>query len=86
MAVSLGVGKVIPAFTNNHLWWPWVALGIAFALLGASFIIYGLVRQKAVERALRVGTYAAPSGRVMSAFALWGVVLAVAVCVLISVT
>jgi putative membrane protein len=52
MAVSLGVGNVIPALMSNRLRWPSVAVGIGLALLGVAFVLYGLARHAAVDRAL----------------------------------
>jgi putative membrane protein len=83
MAVSLGVGKVVPALATDRPRWPWMAAGVGFGVLGAAFVVHGLVRHRAVDRAIKKGGYAEPDDRVVSAFAVFGVALAVGVCVLI---
>ena len=39
-AVSIGVGKVVPALTGGAQW-PYAVLGVAFALLGVGLVGYG---------------------------------------------
>ena len=58
-AVSLGAGKLVPALTDETRW-PYVIVGIGFALLGVAFVAYGFVRQRQVERAVARGEYVRP--------------------------
>src|SRR2546430_8015919 len=51
-AVSLGVGKVVPALTGGAQW-PYAVLGVAFALLGVGLVGYGALRPTLVRTALR---------------------------------
>src|SRR5256714_9735827 len=53
-AVSIGVGKVVPALTGGAQW-PYAVLGVAFALLGVGLVGYGALRQTLVGRAIRRG-------------------------------
>ncbi len=61
-AVAIGAGKLVPAIADGVEPWPYELLGAGFALLGVAFVLYGWVRQRAVDRALAAGGYAAPSG------------------------
>src|SRR5829696_4874123 len=58
-AVSLGAGKLVPALTDEARW-PYVIIGVGFALLGVAFVLYGFARQRAVETAIARGEYAHP--------------------------
>jgi putative membrane protein len=65
-AVSLGAGKVVPALTDETRW-PYVVVGVGFALLGVAFIAYGFRRQRLVERAVSRGGYVRPDERLLAA-------------------
>jgi uncharacterized membrane protein YidH (DUF202 family) len=53
-AVSLGAGKVVPALTHGEKW-PYQLLGVGFALVGMAIVGFGLIRHRAIERALSSG-------------------------------
>ena len=57
LAVAIGAGKIAPDVAGGVAW-PYEILGTGFALLGIAFISYGLIRQRAVEAALREGKFA----------------------------
>src|SRR5438309_9809646 len=61
-AVSIGVGKVVPALTGGAHW-PYAVLGVAFALLGIGLVEHGALGETVVGRAMRQGDYAAVHGR-----------------------
>lgn len=73
-AVSLGSGKLVPALTDVSRW-PYVVVGVGFALLGVAFVAYGLIRQRAVETAIARGEYVQPDGRLLAGLAGAGVLL-----------
>ncbi len=83
-AVSLGAGKVVPALTKGTRW-PFTILGVGFALVGIGLVVYGLLREQAVERAIASGAYAKPNEKIVTGLAvtigLLGVVLLVIVTV-----
>jgi putative membrane protein len=83
-AVSVGVGRLVPAHTNATRW-PFEVVGAAFGVLGIAFVCGGFVRARAVERALDEGRFATfgetPAALLLAA----GVVLGVAVVVLVLV-
>jgi len=56
LAVALGAGKLIPELTDSAQW-PFVGLGIGFAVLGVGFIAYGQWRARVVEEAVRRGEF-----------------------------
>jgi inner membrane protein YidH len=77
IAVGLGAGKLVPELSGGASW-PYELLGVGYSLLGIAFIAYGYRRQYAVEAALRRGEWAELDSRSAAAFAVAGVVLAVA--------
>ena len=81
-AVSLGAGKLVPALTDEARW-PYVAVGIGFALLGVAFVAYGFLRQRQVERAVARGEYMRPDERVLGVLTVAGVLLGVALLVIV---
>lgn len=82
MAVALGVGRLLPDLTSGPRW-PFVALGAGFGLLGLLLVSYGVLRQSAVGRALRSGTFAPLSPMVLIALAAFGLLLGVGTIALV---
>jgi putative membrane protein len=64
-AVALGIGKVIPDLGDGGATWPYVAIGVGYAVLGLAVVVYGLWRGRAVERALDTGGWAGLDDRAM---------------------
>jgi putative membrane protein len=83
-AVSLGAGKLVPALTDETRW-PYVAVGVGFALLGVAFVAYGFARQRLVEQAIARGEYVRPDERVLGMLTAVGVVLGLALLVMVVV-
>jgi putative membrane protein len=81
-AVSIGTGKVVPALTKQPRW-PYVVVGVGFALLGVAFLVYGFARQRMVEDAIRRGQYVRPDERLLGALAVVGALLGIATVVLV---
>lgn len=77
LAVSIAAGRLVPELTGGEEW-PYVLLGVGYALLGLAFVVYALVRLRTVERELMRGGFAAVDERVAFALTGLGVVLAVA--------
>ena len=75
VAVSLGVGALLPELSEGSRW-PFVVLGVGFAILAVLFIVYGVHRFRSGERALLNGGFAPLDLRVASSLALLGVILA----------
>ena len=82
LAVSLGAGKIVPGITGGERW-PWVILGVLYAVLGIAFIAYGFVRQKAVDGAIERGEFERPDPRAVLVLAVFGAALGVLTVVLV---
>jgi putative membrane protein len=85
LAVALGVGRVLPELDPDLAAWPYVTLGVAFALYGVLLIWYGGVRAREVERAVGKGRFAVPVAWISSTLGLVGIGLGLATGVLIAV-
>ena len=83
-AVSLGAGKLVPALTDETRW-PYVVVGVGFALLGVAFVAYGYRRQRLVERAVARGEYMRPDERFLAALTAIGILLGLALLVIVVV-
>jgi len=74
LAVGLAAGKIAPSLTGGANW-PYVVVGIGYALLGIAFIAYGLRRLRAVDAALGRGEYAGPTDWTLIVLTCLGVAL-----------
>ncbi len=74
LAAGIGVGRVVPSLTHQ-VRWPYAVLGVGYAILGIVAIAYGLVRERAVRRAVETGGYAHSGDGVLLGLTLAGVVL-----------
>jgi putative membrane protein len=83
LAVSLGVGKVIPALAHG-VRWPYTVAGIGFAGIGVVFIAYAFLRHRRVEEAVSRGEFSPPEERLIAAMAAVGVLLGLLVLVLVA--
>lgn len=75
MAVAVGAGALVPDITSATRW-PFMVLGVCFALLAAAFIAYGVHRYRRVERAVARGGFAPLETRVAAILGGLGVALA----------
>ena len=73
LAVGIGAGAVATDVVTTA--WPFVVLGVGFGLFGVMLIAYGVVRQRAVDRALEEGGYAPLDPRAALALAAFGIAL-----------
>jgi putative membrane protein len=85
LAVSLGVGRVIPELGGGGPNWPYAVMGAGYAVLGIGFILYGSLRSRAVRRSFERGEFAYPDARVFAALTTLAVVLGLATFVLVIV-
>jgi putative membrane protein len=83
-AVSLGAGKLVPALTDETRW-PYVVVGVGFALLGMAFTAYGFTRQRLVERAVSRGEYVRPDERLLAVLTGVGLLLGFVLLVILVV-
>jgi putative membrane protein len=82
LAVSLGAGKIVPGITGGERW-PWVILGVLYAVLGIGFIAYGYRRQTAVDQAIERGEFERPDPRAVIVLTVSGTVLGALTVVLV---
>ena len=82
-AVSLGAGKLVPALTDETAW-PYLVVGVGFALLGVVFVGYGFHRLRRVDAALAKGEFERPDARVLGLLAAAGVVLGFALLAIVA--
>lgn len=52
IAVAVGVGRVVPELSGTTTEWPYVVVGIGFALYSVGLFAYGSMRSRRVELAL----------------------------------
>jgi putative membrane protein len=83
-AVGLGAGKLVPELSGARAW-PYQIVGAGFGLLGVAFVLYGVRRQRLVERALARGGYDPLANRVALWLAAAGAALGLATVILVLV-
>jgi len=66
-AVAIGVGRLLPALLDDPGRGPFVALGVAYALLGLTLVLFGSLRERAQAKALAEGGFAPLSRAIVTA-------------------
>ena len=84
-AGALAVGKLLPELRDGGHTWPYVALGVGYAVLGVLLVVYGVRRGQEVDRAIREGAWVAPAEGTMRLLAGITVVLGIASAVVVVV-
>jgi putative membrane protein len=82
LAVSLGVGRLIPELGGGPDW-PYAVIGAGYAVLGVGFILYGSWRERAVRQAIERGDFAYPDRRIFATLTSLAVLLGIATFVLV---
>ncbi|OJU85016.1 MAG: hypothetical protein BGO11_04545 [Solirubrobacterales bacterium 70-9] len=85
IAAALALGRVVPALINHGTRWPYVVVGLGFALYGIALILFGTQRIHRLNLELGISEADQQPERTMLGLAGVGVVLGVAVIVLIIV-
>lgn len=85
LAVSVGVGKIVPDLAGADDAKAWAILGGSYAVLGAAIVIYGFWRARKLDRAIREGRWIALRDDVMWVIGGISVLLGVATAVLIAI-
>jgi putative membrane protein len=57
-AVSVGVGRLLPALLDEDGQGPFVVLGVAYALLGLGLVLFGSLRERMQAKVLAEGGFA----------------------------
>ncbi len=84
LAVGIGIGRVVPELDDSETQWPFVVVGVAFALYGVAMIAYGSVRERYLAADLERGRRRLSESNLDFALATFGVVLGVATALLIA--
>ena len=83
LAVALAIGRVVPELNNSAVRWPYVLVGVGFALWGVLAIAQGRSRSASVERALTAGRFPEPTGWAHTALSVGGIALGLLTAILI---
>jgi putative membrane protein len=82
LAVALGVGRLLPELAPHATRWPFVVIGVAFAVYGIALFAYGTRRSGERDASLLGGAGGAPD-RALAVLTAAGILLGVASAVLI---
>jgi uncharacterized membrane protein YidH (DUF202 family) len=77
IGVALAVGRLLPAIAHLPKV-PFLAVGVGWGVLAVAMVSFGLIRQRAGERAIRAGGYLHVQPHVLVALTAYMVVLLVA--------
>jgi putative membrane protein len=83
LAVGIGIGRIVPELQEDITDWPYVALGVAFAIYGIALIAYGTVRERHLSTALESGRPGFETSRLDLTLTIAGIALGVATALLI---
>jgi putative membrane protein len=86
LAVGIGIGRVVPELQESDTQWPFVLVGVAFAVYGIALIVYGTARSRQVDAALGRGFYQPPRHWASPAIAAAGAVLGLLTAALIVIS
>jgi uncharacterized membrane protein YidH (DUF202 family) len=81
-AGALGVGRLAPRLLHAAPA-PYVVLGCCYALLAGALLVAGLIRYRAIERAVERGERAPLAARTVAVFTVGGLVLATVTIVVV---
>ena len=85
LAVALGVGRVLPELTRHATRWPYVVLGVGFALYGIAMFLLGTRRMGVFDRKVWKTTEHSAEDRMLVAFMTAGVILGIGTLALIAI-
>jgi inner membrane protein YidH len=83
LTVALAAARVVPELSNVKTTWPYVVIGVAFAVLGVVCIAAGEYRRNAVDRAVRRGEFANLNRALSVGITLSGIILGLLVIAVI---
>lgn len=84
IAVALAVGRLLPELAKHSARWPYVLLGIGFALYGIAMFLLGTRRMGVFDRAGWSGSEHSTEDRILVAFMGGGVILGIATLAVIA--
>jgi putative membrane protein len=77
LAVALGVGRLLPVLAPKATRWPYVVLGVGFALYGIAMFLLGSWRMDAFDRAGRGSGERSTEDRMLLVFMGTGAILGI---------
>ena len=83
LAVAIGVGRVVPELDKSADEWPYVVLGLGFAVYGLALFALGDLRGRRLARALARGEFEQQPDWMSLALTVAGATLALATAALI---
>ena len=83
LTAAIAAARVVPALADARHQWPYTVIGAVLAALGTLCVAYAEIRRRAVDRAVRDGSFVDPDARVTLALAVGGGLVGVALIVLI---
>ena len=84
IAVAVGVGRVVPELSGSTTEWPYIVVGIGFALYAVALFGYGSLRSREVEQAVDEGRLIPASRHRARWLTVFGVLLCLATVGLIA--
>src|SRR3954454_10425689 len=81
-AGALAIGRFAPELLDTAPW-PYVILGCAYAALAIALLVFGALRQRALERSVIEGVHLPLPFRIVAGFTAGGVLLAIFTVVLV---
>jgi uncharacterized membrane protein YidH (DUF202 family) len=82
LAVALGVGRLLPEVATNSAHWPFIAIGVAFAVYGIALLLYG-TRRSAERDPTLLGGSGRTADPALAMLTVGGILLGVASALLI---
>lgn len=83
LAVALAVSRVVPELGESSPRWPYLAVGVCFAVYGTAVLGYGSWRRRLIEAELAEGRFPPAPGLAHAAIAAGGIVLGLLTVILI---
>ncbi|MCO5314788.1 MAG: DUF202 domain-containing protein [Solirubrobacterales bacterium] len=74
-AVAIGVGRLLPELAPNSASWPYIALGVAFAIYGIALFSYGTRWARKVEQESGAETAGSGPDRFLTLLTVAGIAL-----------
>lgn len=82
IAAGFGIGAFGMQLADGSKW-PYAVVGTLYILLGVLIFLYGVLRQRRVDRGLQRGAWAAPSARALGVLGFAGALLGIATIALL---
>lgn len=85
IAVALGVGRVVPELANSATRWPYMLIGLGFAIYGIALMAFGTSRAMELQRSIDSAQSSRRVDRALVVLTVTGMLLGLATGALIAV-